>query len=122
VQGTKRQESTMKLGFIGLGRMGRGMAESLLSAGHELTVYNRTHERAEPFRKWGARVAATPKEAAHDAEAVVTMLADDAAVEVVTFGHAGLLSGLAPAQGKGEQDWSVIARLAAERAGLAASR
>jgi 3-hydroxyisobutyrate dehydrogenase-like beta-hydroxyacid dehydrogenase len=86
----------MKLGFIGLGKMGSGMAESLLSAGHELVVYNRTRERAEPLRQRGARVAATPKEAAHDAEAVVTMLADDAAVERVTFGYAGVLSGLAP--------------------------
>jgi 3-hydroxyisobutyrate dehydrogenase-like beta-hydroxyacid dehydrogenase len=92
----KRRESTMKVGFIGLGKMGSGMAQSLLDAGHELVVYNRTRERAEPLRQRGARVAATPKEAAHDAEAVVSMLADDAAVETVTFGDAGLLSGLAP--------------------------
>jgi 3-hydroxyisobutyrate dehydrogenase-like beta-hydroxyacid dehydrogenase len=86
----------MKLGFVGLGKMGKGMAESLLTAGHELAVYNRTRGRAEPLRQRGARVAATPREAAHDAEAVITMLADDAAVEMVTFGHEGVLSGLAP--------------------------
>ena len=86
----------MKLGFVGLGKMGTAMAESLLAAGHELAVYNRTRERAERLQQRGARVAATPKEAAHDAEAVVTMLADDAAVEMVTFGDAGVLSGLAP--------------------------
>ena len=86
----------MKLAFIGLGKMGTEMAGSLLTAGHELVVYNRTRERAEPLRARGARVAATPKEAAQGAEAVVTMLADDAAVEKVAFGHAGLLSGLAP--------------------------
>lgn len=86
----------MRLGFIGLGKMGSAMAASLLDAGHELVVFNRTPERAESLRERGARVAATPKEAAHEAEAVVTMLADDAAVEMVTLGYAGILSGLAP--------------------------
>jgi 3-hydroxyisobutyrate dehydrogenase-like beta-hydroxyacid dehydrogenase len=76
--------------------MGSAMAASLLDAGHELVVFNRTPERAESLRERGARVAATPKEAAHEAEAVVTMLADDAAVEMVTLGYAGILSGLAP--------------------------
>jgi 3-hydroxyisobutyrate dehydrogenase-like beta-hydroxyacid dehydrogenase len=96
-EGTRKgQESAMKLGFIGLGKMGSAMAGSLLDAGHELAVYNRTRERAEPLRLRGARVAATPKDAAHDAEAVLTMLADDGAVELVTFGYAGVLSGLAP--------------------------
>jgi 3-hydroxyisobutyrate dehydrogenase-like beta-hydroxyacid dehydrogenase len=85
----------MKVGFVGLGSMGGGMAESLLSVGHELVVYNRTRERAERLRERGARVAATPREAARDAQVVVTMLADDAAVESVTFGGDGLLSGLA---------------------------
>jgi 3-hydroxyisobutyrate dehydrogenase-like beta-hydroxyacid dehydrogenase len=85
----------MKLGFIGLGAMGAAMAGSLLSAGHELVVYNRTGGRAETLRQRGARVARTPAEAALGAEAVVTMLADDAAVEAVAFGEAGLLSGLA---------------------------
>jgi len=86
----------MKLGFIGLGSMGGAMAESLLSAGHELVVYNRTAERTEGLRKRGARAAATPREAAVGADAVFTMLADDAAVESVTFGDEGLLSSLAP--------------------------
>jgi 3-hydroxyisobutyrate dehydrogenase-like beta-hydroxyacid dehydrogenase len=85
----------MKLGFIGLGKMGTGMAQSLLTAGHELVVYNRTRERAEPLLRMGALIAATPREAAHGAEVVVTMLADDAAVEAVTFGDDGVLSGLA---------------------------
>ena len=72
----------MKIGFIGLGQMGRGMVGRLLQAGHELTVYNRTPEAAEPFRAQGARVAATPAQAL-DAEVVITMLADDAALEAV---------------------------------------
>lgn len=62
--------------------MGQAMAGRLLEAGHELTVYNRSRAAAEPFRKRGAQVAAQPGEAL-DAEIVVTMLADDAAVEAV---------------------------------------
>jgi 3-hydroxyisobutyrate dehydrogenase-like beta-hydroxyacid dehydrogenase len=85
----------MKLGFIGLGAMGRAMAQNLLAAGHTLTVYNRTRARAEPLRDLGAFVADSPAEAAHEAEAVVTMLADDKAVEEAVFGDEGLAKGLA---------------------------
>lgn len=72
----------MKVGFIGLGQMGRAMAGRLLEAGHELTVYNRSRAAAEPLRLKGAAVAAEPIQAL-DAEIVITMLADDAAVEAV---------------------------------------
>ncbi len=54
----------MKLGFIGLGAMGRAMAQNLLSVGHELTVYNRTRATVEPLREQGAKVAESPAEAA----------------------------------------------------------
>jgi 3-hydroxyisobutyrate dehydrogenase-like beta-hydroxyacid dehydrogenase len=84
----------MKVGFIGLGAMGRAMAQNLLAAGHELSVYNRTRARAEPLRDQGARVVETPTEAADGAEAIVTMLADDHAVEDVVFGDVGILRGL----------------------------
>src|SRR5258705_2022980 len=70
----------MKLGFIGLGNMGSGIARNLIEAGHTLTVYNRTRSRAEAFASLGARIAETPAEAAADREALITMLADDAAV------------------------------------------
>ncbi len=86
----------MKLGFIGLGEMGRGMAQNLLAAGHELTVYNRTRARAEPLREQGARVAESPAEAARGNQAVVSMLADDKAVEDVVLGDEGVSHGLAP--------------------------
>jgi 3-hydroxyisobutyrate dehydrogenase-like beta-hydroxyacid dehydrogenase len=86
----------MKLGFVGLGSMGRAMAGSLLDAGHELAVYNRSPERAAAFGERGARIAGTPADAARDAELVFSMLADDAAVEAVTFAEHGLLAGLAP--------------------------
>jgi 3-hydroxyisobutyrate dehydrogenase-like beta-hydroxyacid dehydrogenase len=72
----------MKVGFIGLGQMGRAMAARLLDAGHELVVYNRSRPPAEALRERGARVAVEAVSAL-DAEIVVTMLADDAAVEAV---------------------------------------
>jgi 3-hydroxyisobutyrate dehydrogenase-like beta-hydroxyacid dehydrogenase len=85
----------MRLGFVGLGRMGAAMARNLLAAGHELTVYNRSREKTKPFAEKGARVADTPADAARNCEAVFTMLPDDPAVEEVTFGPEGILSGLA---------------------------
>lgn len=72
----------MKVGFIGLGRMGREMAGRLLDTGHELIVYNRSGAATEPFRSKGAGVADKPIKIL-DVEVVVTMLADDAAVEAV---------------------------------------
>jgi 3-hydroxyisobutyrate dehydrogenase-like beta-hydroxyacid dehydrogenase len=75
----------MKVGFIGLGNMGSAIARNLIKDGHTLAVYNRTRSRAEPFASLGARIAETPSEAAADAEVLVTMLADDAAVEGVIF-------------------------------------
>ncbi|MBV8096394.1 MAG: NAD(P)-dependent oxidoreductase [Acetobacteraceae bacterium] len=83
----------MKIGFIGLGNMGHGMARNLLKAGHQVLVYNRTRSRAEALAPDGAQVADSPA-AACAAEAVVTMLADDAAVESVVFGGGGVLSAL----------------------------
>jgi 3-hydroxyisobutyrate dehydrogenase-like beta-hydroxyacid dehydrogenase len=71
----------MKLAFIGAGNMGLPIARNLLRAGHSLTIYNRTRERAEPLRQEGAALADSPADAARDAEAIVTMLADDRAVE-----------------------------------------
>ncbi len=76
--------------------MGRYMAENLRRAGHEVTVYNRTPARTEPFRQAGARVAATPAEAARDQDAVITIVTADAAVEEVSFGQAGTLAGANP--------------------------
>jgi 3-hydroxyisobutyrate dehydrogenase-like beta-hydroxyacid dehydrogenase len=75
----------MKVGFIGLGNMGSAIARNLIKAGHTLTVYNRTRSRAEAFASLGASIAEGPAEAAADREALITMLADDAAVEDVIF-------------------------------------
>jgi len=87
-------EEVMDVGLIGLGRMGAGIAKSLLRAGLRVTVYNRTRERAEALRKDGATVAASVADACHG-DAVLTMLADDAAVEGVVFGEGGVLKSLA---------------------------
>jgi 3-hydroxyisobutyrate dehydrogenase-like beta-hydroxyacid dehydrogenase len=84
----------MKLAFIGLGSMGLPMATNLLKAGHDLVVYNRTRERGESLAKQGARVAESPREAAAGVDVLITMLADDAAVEAVIFGDQGALMGL----------------------------
>lgn len=83
----------MQIGFVGLGHMGRGMALSLIKAGHEVTVYNRTPSRAQEFAAHGARVARSIADAC-DGEAVFTMLADDPAVEAVVFGKDNILSTL----------------------------
>ena len=83
----------MRIGFIGLGRMGSAMAENLLKAGHEVTVYNRSPAKAEALTAKGARVAKTPAEASAG-EAVFSMLADDAALEAVVFRDGGILGSL----------------------------
>jgi 3-hydroxyisobutyrate dehydrogenase-like beta-hydroxyacid dehydrogenase len=85
----------MKMGFVGLGAMGRAMARNLLKAGHQLTVYNRTRARAEELARDGAQVAATPAETA-SGEVVITMVADDQALEDVLLGSGSLLSKLGP--------------------------
>lgn len=85
----------MTIGFLGLGRMGSGMARSLLHAGHSIIAYNRTRSRAEELAKDGARVAGSPAEAC-EAGTVLTMLSDDSAVEEVAYGERGILHALKP--------------------------
>ena len=75
----------MKIGFIGLGNMGAAMARNLIKAGHDLIVYNRTRSRAEELQRLGAKVADAPATAAAGTEALITMLADDRAVQDVIF-------------------------------------
>lgn len=86
----------MKIAFIGIGRMGAGMARNLLQAGNEVTVYNRNRAKAEALTSSGARVANTPADAARDAEVVMTMVADDHALEEVLFDSDGFASTLKP--------------------------
>lgn len=84
----------MRIGFLGLGNMGAAIAANLLRAGHEVAVWNRSAEKAKPLNAAGATVAKTPKEAAAGRTAVITMLADDAALDSVLEGDTGLMAGL----------------------------
>jgi 3-hydroxyisobutyrate dehydrogenase-like beta-hydroxyacid dehydrogenase len=86
----------MNIAFIGLGNMGSAMATNLLKAGHTLSVYNRTRTRADELKPLGARIAATPGEAAAGAEVAITMLADDHALDSVVFGKGSVLDSLPP--------------------------
>ncbi|MDT3736466.1 MAG: NAD(P)-dependent oxidoreductase [Denitratisoma sp.] len=86
----------MKVGFIGLGVMGRPMALHLVRAGHELSVYARRAEAAQPLVDAGARRLATPAEVAAASEVVFTMVTTGADVEQVALGEAGILHGAKP--------------------------
>jgi 3-hydroxyisobutyrate dehydrogenase-like beta-hydroxyacid dehydrogenase len=87
-----------EIAFLGLGNMGTPMAERLLQAGHDVTVWNRTAERAAPLAAAGAVVAASPAEAAKSAEFAITMLANPQALDEVLFGSRGLAWNLSPGQ------------------------
>jgi len=85
-----------KIALLGLGTMGTGMARNLLAAGFPLSVYNRSRERAEALAKEGATACDSPAAAATDADAVVSMLADDEASRSVFTGPDGVLSVVKP--------------------------
>jgi 2-hydroxy-3-oxopropionate reductase len=83
-----------RVGFIGLGIMGMPMARNLMDSGYELTVHNRSPEKAEELGKEGAAVAATPREVAENSEVVITMLPDSPQVREVVAGEDGMLGGI----------------------------
>jgi 3-hydroxyisobutyrate dehydrogenase-like beta-hydroxyacid dehydrogenase len=83
----------MKVGFLGLGRMGQAMAGRVLGGGHDLVVYNRTREKCAELEKNGAKVAASTIEACKGREAVISMLTDDKALAEVV--RDGIVPGLA---------------------------
>jgi 3-hydroxyisobutyrate dehydrogenase-like beta-hydroxyacid dehydrogenase len=112
------------IGFIGLGIMGQPMALNLVKAGFPVTVFNRTRSKAEPLERAGAQVASSPAEAVRDAEAIVTIVSDTAAMEEVVCGKAGVLETIRP--GAVLIDSSTISptvsrRLACQLAGKGAS-
>ena len=84
----------MKVGFIGLGSMGAGMSRNLIKAGHDLVVYNRTRSRTQELQSLGAKVADTASEAAAGVEVLITMLADDRAVQDVIFEPGAVIESL----------------------------
>lgn len=83
-----------KVGFIGLGLMGRPMVTNLLKAGHSVTVWNRTASRAEELVKAGAKLAKSPREAAELSQVLITIVSDPPALESVLWGDGGALGGL----------------------------
>ncbi|HET7445756.1 MAG TPA: NAD(P)-dependent oxidoreductase [Solirubrobacterales bacterium] len=85
-----------RIGFIGLGVMGRPMAENLLADGHELVVSSRSPEPVAALEAAGATAAATPAEAVRGADVAITMLPDGAAVAAVTEGEDGILAAAVP--------------------------
>src|SRR5690242_12396960 len=86
-----------RIGFIGLGRMGSGMAARLLAAGHDLAVYNRSYAKSAALREKGARVCHSARDAAVGAHAVIAMTADDDSSRAVWLGEKGVLAAdLAP--------------------------
>jgi 3-hydroxyisobutyrate dehydrogenase/glyoxylate/succinic semialdehyde reductase len=110
----------MKVGFIGLGIMGGRMAANLQKAGHTLAVHNRTRERAEALLAAGARWAATPAEAARDAECLVTMLSEPSAVRAMAQGPEGFLEAMD--RGALWMDCSTVNPSFAREMGAAAAR
>lgn len=82
----------MRVAFLGLGKMGSGMASRLIAAGHTVSVYNRTLERASPLAALGARVADSPRAAAERADVIVCMTADDEASRTMWLGELGALA------------------------------
>ena len=83
----------MHIGVAGLGAMGAAIAARLMEVGHQVTVWNRTADKAKPVVDAGAKLAATPAQLASACEAVITILTDGAAIDAVYNGPSGLLSG-----------------------------
>jgi 3-hydroxyisobutyrate dehydrogenase len=83
----------MQIGIAGIGKMGAAIAQRLIEVGHKVTVWNRSAGKLKPVTDAGAAVAATPAELAKNAEAVITILTDAAAIDAVYHGASGLLSG-----------------------------
>jgi 3-hydroxyisobutyrate dehydrogenase-like beta-hydroxyacid dehydrogenase len=104
------------VGFIGLGIMGSRQAANLRRAGFELTVYNRTRERADAWAaEHGGHVAASPREVAERSDVVITMVVDGGQVEALLLGEDGALAGAA--DGALFVDMSTIAPADARRLG-----
>jgi len=81
-----------QIAFIGLGRMGHGMAGRLLAVGHEVVVHNRTPQKAADLVRKGARLAPSPRVAAEGADAVISMVSDDEASRSTWLGPDGVLA------------------------------
>ena len=83
-----------RVGFVGLGIMGRGMAHNLLKAGFELTVWNRSSERITPLVTSGAKAGRSPKDVAQQSDIIITCVSDTSDVEAVILGQEGIINGV----------------------------
>ena len=86
----------MNVGFVGLGAMGAGIVPRLMAAGHTVTGWNRSRDKAEPLIKSGMRFAASPRAVASASEMVLSIVTDAAAVQSVALGDDGIIAGLEP--------------------------
>jgi 2-hydroxy-3-oxopropionate reductase len=109
-----------KVGFIGLGIMGKPMARNLMEAGYELTVHNRSPEKAEELGEEGAAVAGSPREVAEKSDAIITMLPDSPEVEEVVAGEDGVLEGIK--EGSLLVDMSTISPVVTEELAVAVKK
>jgi 3-hydroxyisobutyrate dehydrogenase-like beta-hydroxyacid dehydrogenase len=89
---TMQEQAKPTIGFIGMGHMGSHMAPRLIAAGYDLTIYDRTREKAQAVA--GAVVAGTPQEAAAHSDVVISIVTDDTALEGVMFDPNGVLAGM----------------------------
>jgi 3-hydroxyisobutyrate dehydrogenase len=87
------REYCMQIGIAGIGKMGAAIAQRLIEVGHVVTVWNRSPGKLQPVIDAGAAVAATPAQLAQNAEALITILTDAAAIDAVYHGGSGLLAG-----------------------------
>ncbi len=114
----------MRIGFVGLGIMGSAMAENLIKASFQVTVWNRTADKCRLLAEKGALVAGSPRAVAECSDVVIAMMANPRAVESVRDGEEGIIAGLKP--GTGYLDMSTVdaetsiesARLAHEKGAL----
>jgi len=83
-----------KIGFIGLGIMGKPMARNLMEAGYEITVYNRSREKVDELAEEGAEAAGSPREVAEQSDVVITMLPDSPEVREIVAGEDGVFEGI----------------------------
>jgi 3-hydroxyisobutyrate dehydrogenase-like beta-hydroxyacid dehydrogenase len=97
--------TSTKLGFVGLGHMGGGMAARLLAAGYEVYGEERAREDAQPLVDQGLRWRDTPRQVAEAADIVLTSIPDDGVLEAIGSGRDGLLRGFGPAEDLGGPEY-----------------
>jgi 2-hydroxy-3-oxopropionate reductase len=91
---SSQEVSSLKIGFIGLGIMGKPMSKNLIKAGHDLTAYNISEGPVRDIEKAGAKSAHSSKEVAENSDLVITMLPDSPEVEKATLGPSGVFEGI----------------------------